>query len=862
MKTLFTWIHLSDLQIGREHADATYPWSPGALLRALRDDAVAQSRWHPVNALFVTGDVALGGKRAEYEAARVWLNDLARAVGLDARRVFVVPGNHDVDRSADADAETARLLRALRGDAGRLDGALAHGPDRDRLSERMAAFLDFAADLAPACLAHPAPPRASRLFWVHPETHGALRLRILGLNTALLAADDHDRRQLALGEAQIGLALREPRPGRGELVIALGHHPVHATWLADARDAVARMYEHVHVHLSGHIHDLTSAVPTSGPGGHAIRVGAGIVRPPTGAPPGYRYLIGSVLVGARGRLHVLLSSRRWSASHEAFVEEEDVMRDRLPSHENPLAPLWPIPESTPAAAAASLLPRSPSLMRRLMQTVERVWRPAARGLPVATALRSAAPAPRRPRRRPPTPAPPPRSLGRLRLVEQLWRGGLGTIWRAHDPQASEDVAVKVLHRHLAASPAVLGRFFRSARIMAELAHPNVVRIREPEASDQGCSYYVMDYFAHGTLHDAVLRERLLRSQIEPLVLSVARVLATAHERGIVHREIKPTHILFSPANTPCLIDFDLPSAEHVLDDAPGLAAGVYAHVAPELGERPHQADARADVYGLGMTMAFMLYGAPLPHDAARAPERFVRGLPCEPPLRRVLERAVARDPAHRFPHAGAFCQALEEAMGRFRDATAIKLVAPGAAPDLRGIPLLLRFLRSLDDNAWMHSPVLARLDMDPAAAVEHARVRQQDMREWRLPRRSDQPDRSALRRLEYLVREWAFASVHPLVPATPAAAPGTPVTIGRSRSCDVLVRGSTISKIHAAVVFDPDAGGYRITDQGSRHGTRVDGEKLPAGASALLASGNLVTLGTSIFVFFEPRLLRRLAKAV
>lgn len=500
------------------------------------------------------------------------------------------------------------------------------------------------------------------------------------------------------------------------------------------------------------------------------------------------------------------------------------------------------------------------MLRKLMQTVARMWRPAARGLPVATALQSTAPALPRPRPRPPTPPPRLRRLGRLRLIEQLARGGLGTIWRAHDPDASEDVVIKILHRHLAGNPEIRARFARSARLMTELAHPGVVRIREPEASEQGFVYHVMDFCQHGTLHDAVLRERLLRSQIEPLVLGVARVLAMAHARGIVHREVKPTHILFTRADAPCLIDFDLASAEHARESFVGRAAGLPPHVAPELWDRPHQADARADVYGLGMTMAFMLHGAPLPPDVGRESERFVRDLPCDPPLRQVLERAVAWDPEQRFAHAGAFCDALEAIMGRFRDTTAIKLVEAGAAPRLRGVPLLLQFLRALDDRAWMHSPVLARLDMDSTAALEHARARLHDIREW--PARSNRPERSALRRLEYLVREWTFESVHALVPAAPAANPGQPVTIGRGRGCDVTIRASTIGKRHAAVVFDPDAGGYRITDHGTRHGTRIDGERLAPGASTLLATGNLVTLGNAAFVFVEPRLLRRLARAL
>lgn len=143
------------------------------------------------------------------------------------------------------------------------------------------------------------------------------------------------------------------------------------------------------------------------------------------------------------RRHVVLSPRCWPSSQRAFVEE-DIAHD----------------------------PR-PSLIQRLMHAVARVWRPAGRGLPVATALRSAAPPLRQPE---PTPAPRLRKLG---------------------------------------------------------------------------------------LRDAVLRKRLLRSQFEPLVLSVARALATAHERGITHREVKPTHILFTSADAPCLIDMDAVAAvEH------------------------------------------------------------------------------------------------------------------------------------------------------------------------------------------------------------------------------------------------------------------------------------------------------------
>jgi hypothetical protein len=334
MEPLFTWIHLSDLHVG--HGDAPAGPAPGAasdrrqsrLLQALRDDLIAQGGQHLVNAIFITGDIARGGQAGDYAAARAWLDDVARALGLGPGRIFTVPGNHDVDRSADRDPAVARIVTGVRAGESTLDAVLT--AERERLAARMSPYLEFAAELAPAVLAPPARPPVERLFWQHRERHGRLRVRLLGLNTALLSADDHDQGQLALGKEQRALALTA-RPG--ELVVALSHHHLQGGWLADEDDVNAWLHEHVHVHLFGHVHDAPSEEARSGTGTRWVRIAVGAshapVEPPSpspsGPPAGYGYAIVSVLGDANGALSLRLWPRRWSpASGDFGIDVESV----------------------------------------------------------------------------------------------------------------------------------------------------------------------------------------------------------------------------------------------------------------------------------------------------------------------------------------------------------------------------------------------------------------------------------------------------------------------------------------------------------------------------------------------------------
>lgn len=324
MEPIFTWIHLSDLHLG-QHPGA-HGWDQRLVLRALHEDLVAQARQHRVQAVFVTGDVAFDGKAEQYGEARAWLRDVAGALGLGLEHVFAVPGNHDVDHAVERDPDIARLMRGLRAGEEAIDTALGRAAERDKLAARLAAYLDFAAGLAPACRSQPVPARSERLFWQHREAHGRLRVRILGLSTALLAAGSHDQGHLALGHEQLGLALAEP-VAAGELVIALSHHHLQAGWLADEDEVTDWLRRHVHVHLFGHVHDASCEEARSGTGSRWLRIAAGAAY--TGAEPdhvpcGFEYAIGTVHADADGTLCVRLWPRCWSAGAGFAVDRDSV----------------------------------------------------------------------------------------------------------------------------------------------------------------------------------------------------------------------------------------------------------------------------------------------------------------------------------------------------------------------------------------------------------------------------------------------------------------------------------------------------------------------------------------------------------
>jgi serine/threonine-protein kinase len=146
-------------------------------------------------------------------------------------------------------------------------------------------------------------------------------------------------------------------------------------------------------------------------------------------------------------------------------------------------------------------------------------------------------------------------LGRYRVIEQIGRGGMATVFRAHDPERDRHVAIKVMPSYHPEDRAFVERFGQEARAVFALDHPNIIKFYDL-GEDKGFSYIVMEYVTGGTLEDR-LKDRLPLAEVLELITPLAEALDYGHSQGIVHRDLKPTNVLLTEDGRPILSDYGL-----------------------------------------------------------------------------------------------------------------------------------------------------------------------------------------------------------------------------------------------------------------------------------------------------------------
>jgi eukaryotic-like serine/threonine-protein kinase len=280
---------------------------------------------------------------------------------------------------------------------------------------------------------------------------------------------------------------------------------------------------------------------------------------------------------------------------------------------------------------------------------------------------------------------------------EIGRGGMGVVYRARDRRLKRTVAIKVLPPELAFRSEIKTRFLREAETAAQLNHPNIVDIYAVDEAE-GTVYFVMAYITgdnlakrlheHGTLGVEETR-RTLRD--------VADALAYAHERGVIHRDIKPDNILIdAQSGRPMVTDFGIARAVSEGDSrltATGIAIGTPTYMSPEQAAGERTIDGRSDLYSLGVLGYQMLTGEP-PFIANSTPAILVKHIsetpvPVEqrrsdvpPDLARVIMTLLEKDPVDRFPSAAAVVVALDTGRmpDRVRQSTGPASAAPAAPP--------------------------------------------------------------------------------------------------------------------------------------------------------------------------------------
>jgi predicted Ser/Thr protein kinase len=287
---------------------------------------------------------------------------------------------------------------------------------------------------------------------------------------------------------------------------------------------------------------------------------------------------------------------------------------------------------------------------------------------------------------------------RYELEELVGSGGMSDVFRARDNQLDRRVAIKILHERYAGDPEYLTRFRTEARSVARLSHPNIVTVID-RGDDAGRQYIVFEHVDGENLKELVRRSGRLpvRRAIE-LALAVADGLAFAHQEGLVHRDVKPQNVLLSREGEVKVTDFGIARSlevEHGVTQT-GTVLGTGEYLAPEQASGKPVSPA-TDVYSLGVVLWEMLAGevpfsgenfvaVALRHVNEPVPSlREVRP-DVSPRLAAAVERALAKDPAHRFPSMVALakelraCLAEGETPAAPEDAALTLITPPAPAP--------------------------------------------------------------------------------------------------------------------------------------------------------------------------------------
>ncbi|MEO7964323.1 MAG: serine/threonine-protein kinase [Gemmatimonadaceae bacterium] len=261
------------------------------------------------------------------------------------------------------------------------------------------------------------------------------------------------------------------------------------------------------------------------------------------------------------------------------------------------------------------------------------------------------------------------------LDREIGRGGMGIVYLARDRRLKRRVAIKLLPPELAFRGEIRTRFLREAETAAQLSHPNIVPIYSVDERE-GLVYFVMTYVEGDNLavrlHD---RGAMPPDEARRILLEVARALSFAHERGVVHRDIKPDNILLDREEGRVMVtDFGI--ARAITDGADsrltatGMAIGTPAYMSPEQSMGDREIDGRSDLYSLGV-VAYQMLSGELPFIANSTPALLVKhlsetpvpvqqkvsGIPAD--LARAVMILLEKEPANRFVSAAALVTALE-----------------------------------------------------------------------------------------------------------------------------------------------------------------------------------------------------------
>lgn len=324
-----------------------------------------------------------------------------------------------------------------------------------------------------------------------------------------------------------------------------------------------------------------------------------------------------------------------------------------------------------------------------------------------------------------------RQFGRYTILRELGRGGMATVYVAHDPRFEREVAIKVLPRQFTHDPRFLDRFRQEARTIAALEHFAIVPVYDFGEHDDA-PFLVMRYMRGGSLRRRMHGRPLPLDEVVRIVDRLAPALDKAHARGVIHRDLKPDNVLFDEDGEPYLSDFGIArmaEATHTM-----TIVGTPAYMSPEQVQGDQKLDGRSDTYALGVMLFELLtgrqpYEAPTPtkqmmkHVLEPIPDILAANPALPDGMQTIIDRVMAKDRAERYATTAELAAALRDvasspvrapALEVHVDESAVELEedsdrgpdtliealsgASAAKPSARGVPIRASFASSRSAN--------------------------------------------------------------------------------------------------------------------------------------------------------------------
>jgi TolB-like protein/Tfp pilus assembly protein PilF len=270
-----------------------------------------------------------------------------------------------------------------------------------------------------------------------------------------------------------------------------------------------------------------------------------------------------------------------------------------------------------------------------------------------------------------------KTVSHYKILEKLGEGGMGVVYRAEDTKLKRVVALKFLSPELTRDPEARERFVREAQAASALDHPNICTIHEIDETEDGQTFIAMASYEGESLRTKIERGPLSLDEALDIGSQVAQGLASAHERGIVHRDIKPGNILITRDGLVKIVDFGVAKLSGITKiTRTGATLGTVSYMSPEQ-LRGNEVDQRSDIWAVGVVLYEMVTGeAPFRGEYEQAisysimneKPKPVRSLRPDVPadLERVIEKSLAKDAGERYQTAAEVLSALKSARSRVR----------------------------------------------------------------------------------------------------------------------------------------------------------------------------------------------------